>query len=85
MTKKKEKRKRMGMESIPISSRPNPTAARVEPDLTAGGGYLSLPYVVKDLKVKITFPGNVKHVFDQTGVRYRVVALMDAKSPLVHC
>jgi len=55
------------------------------PDLTASGGYFSLPFEVKDGKVKITFLGSAKQVrdfiklFDQVGVRYRVVSLTDAR------
>jgi len=42
---------------------------------------------VRDGKVKVTFLGSAKQVrdfikvFDQTGVRYRMVSLMDAKFP----
>jgi hypothetical protein len=44
-----------------------------------------LPYVVKDGKVKITFLGNAKQmrgpikVFEDIGIRYRVISLTDAK------
>jgi hypothetical protein len=58
-----------------------------EPDLTAGGVYFSLPYEVKDGKIKITSLGTTKHVrgfiklLEDSGVRYRVVSLTDAQFP----
>jgi len=64
----------------------NPAQAiRGGPDLKAVGGYLSLPYEVRDGKVKITFLGSAKQVrsllkiVEAAGVRYRVVSLTDAK------
>jgi predicted DNA binding protein len=57
------------------------------PDLTTDGGYLFLPFEVKDGKVKVTFLGSAKQVrsslkiLEDTGVRYRVVSLTDAKFP----
>ena len=54
-------------------------------DVAAGGGYLSLPYEVREGKVKITFLGSAKQVgdfvklFDRIGVRYRVVSHTDAR------
>jgi hypothetical protein len=62
-------------------------AMRVGPDLTAGGGYYSLPYEARDGKVKITFLGSTKQVRDvikllaDAGVRNRVVSLTDAQFP----
>ncbi|HXY87476.1 MAG TPA: helix-turn-helix domain-containing protein [Candidatus Acidoferrales bacterium] len=55
------------------------------PDLTVGGGYFSLPYEVRNRKIKITFLGSAKQVrallktVEGAGVRYRVVSLTDAK------
>ena len=57
------------------------------PDLEAVGGYLSLPYEVRDGKIKITFLGSAKQVraflktVEAAGVRYRVVSLTDARFP----
>jgi predicted DNA binding protein len=57
------------------------------PDLTAVGEYVSLPYEVRDGKVKITFLGSTKQVrdfiklFDDAGIRTRILSLMDAKIP----
>ena len=48
-------------------------------------GYLSLPYVVKNGNVKITFLGNAKQmrgsikIFEDAGIRYGVVSLTGAK------
>jgi len=62
-------------------------AMRVGPDLTAGGGYYSLPYEMRDGKVKITFLGSMKQVRDviklleDAGVRNRVVSLTDVQFP----
>jgi hypothetical protein len=62
--------------------------ARSVPDginFTAGGGYFSLPHEIRDGKVKVTFLGSAEQVkdfiklFDQAGVRYRVVSLTDAR------
>jgi predicted DNA binding protein len=56
-------------------------------DFAEGGGYLSLPYEVKDGKVKVTFLGSAKQVrdfikrFEDASIRYRVVSLTDAKFP----
>jgi hypothetical protein len=67
-----------------IKARP-PLAIRRGPEPKAAEGYLSLPYVVKDGKVKITFLGNAKQmrgpikVFEDIGIRYRVISLTDAK------
>jgi len=67
-----------------IKARP-PLAIRRRPEHKTAGGYLSLPYVVNDGKVKITFLGNAKQmrtsikIFEDAGVRYRVVSLTDAK------
>ena len=55
------------------------------PDLTVGGGYFSLPYEVRNRKIKITFLGSAKQVrallkiVEGAGVRYRVVSLTDAR------
>jgi predicted DNA binding protein len=60
-------------------------AIRGESDLTAGGGYFSLPFELKDGKVKVTFLGSAKQVkafikiVEAVGVRYRVVSLTDAQ------
>ena len=62
-------------------------AIRGGPDLEALGGYFSLPFEVKDGKVKITFLGSAKQVkaflktIEAAGVRCRVVSLTDAKFP----
>jgi len=58
---------------------------RSGPDVTAVGGYVSLPYEIRGGKIKITFLGSAKQVrdfiklFDQAGVRYRVASLTDAQ------
>ena len=58
-----------------------------EPHLEAVGGYLSLPYEVRDGKIKITFLGSAKQeraflkAVEAAGARYRVVSLTDAKFP----
>jgi len=50
-------------------------------------GYLSLPFEVKDGKVKVTFLGSAKQVrqflspFEDAGVHYRVISLTDAQFP----
>jgi len=60
---------------------------RPGPDLTAVGGYVSLPYEIRGGKVKVTFLGSAKQVrdfikrFEDAGVRYRVVSLTDAQFP----
>ena len=57
-------------------------------DLTAEGGYVSLPYEMRGGKIKMTFLGSMKQVrdsiklFDAAGIRYRVVSLTDAKFSL---
>jgi len=57
------------------------------PDLEAVGGYLSLPYEVRDGKIKITFLGSAKQVkaflkmVEAVGAHYRVVSLTDARFP----
>ena len=49
------------------------------------GVYVSLPYEIRGGKVKLTFLGSTKQVrdfiklFDQAGIRYRVVSHTDAK------
>jgi predicted DNA binding protein len=58
-------------------------------DLGAGGGYFSLPFEVKDGKVKITYLGSAKQVrdfiksfeelCDSVGARCRVISLTDAR------
>jgi len=81
-----EKEKKTGREVYTyfIKARP-PLAIRRGPEPKAAAGYLSLPYVVKDGKVKITFLGNGKQmrgsikVFEDAGVHYRVVSLTDAQ------
>lgn len=56
-------------------------------DLKAVGGYLSLPYEVRNGKVKGTFLGSAKQVraffkaVEAAGVSCRVVSLTDAKFP----
>jgi len=58
-----------------------------EPHLKAVGGYVSLPFEVKDGKIKITFLGSAKQVkaflkmVEAVGAHYRVVSLTDAKFP----
>ena len=54
-------------------------------DLTAGGGYFSLPHEIRGGKVKVTFLGSTTQVrdfiklLDQAGVHYRLVSHTDAK------
>ncbi len=56
-------------------------------DLKATGGYISLPFEVKDGKAKLTFLGSTKQVnaslkiLEDTGVHYRVISLTDAQFP----
>jgi len=58
---------------------------RPGPDLAEVGVYVSLPYEIRGGKVKLTFLGSAKQVrdfiklFDQAGIRYRVVSHTDAK------
>ena len=58
---------------------------RLGPDVATVGGYVSLPYEIRGGKVKITFLGSAKQVrdriklFEDAGVRYRVVSLTDAR------
>ena len=81
-----EKEKKAGRETYTyfIKAR-SPLAIRRSPDHEAAEAYLSLPYVVKDGKVKITFLGNATQIrgsvkiFKDAAVRYRVVSLTDAK------
>jgi len=60
---------------------------RPRPDLTAVGGFVSLPYEIRGGKVKATFLGSAKQLRDSiklledAGVRYRVVSLTDAQFP----
>jgi predicted DNA binding protein len=55
------------------------------PDPKAIGGYFSLPYEVRDGKVKITFLGSAKQVraflktVEDAGVRYKMISLTDAR------
>jgi len=57
------------------------------PDLTAVGGYISLPYEIRGGKVRVTFLGSAKQVkdfiklFDQAGIRTQIISLTDAKFP----
>jgi len=67
-----------------IKAKP-PQAIRGGLDLNAIGGYISLPYEIKDGKVKITLLGSAKQVRDPlklleaADIHYRVVSLTDAK------
>ena len=60
---------------------------RSGPDLTPVGGYVTLPYGIRDGKVKITSLGSAKQVkdfiklFENASIRYRVISLTDAKFP----
>ncbi len=62
-------------------------AIQVGPDLTADGGYFSLPYEMRDGKVKLTFLGSTKQVknfielLEDAGIRYKMVLHSDAKFP----
>ena len=62
-----------------------PEAIHGVPDPRAIGGYFSLPYEVRDGKVKITFLGSAKQVraflkiVEDAGLRYRMISLMDAQ------
>ena len=57
------------------------------PDLTAVGGYISLPYDIRGGKARVTFLGSAKQVkdfiklFDQAGIRTQIISLTDAKFP----
>jgi DNA-binding CsgD family transcriptional regulator len=54
-------------------------------DLLSLDGYLSIPYQIKDGRVKITFLGNLKQIngflkmLDRLRAKYKVVSLIDAK------
>jgi len=67
-----------------IKTKP-PQAIRGGLDLNAIGGYLSLPYEIKDGKVKITLLGSAKQLkssqklLEATDIPYRVVSLTDAQ------
>ncbi len=58
---------------------------RSGPDVTAVGGYVSLPYEIRGGKIKITFLGSAKQVRDfiklleEIAIPYRVVSLTDAQ------
>ena len=75
----KEKEKESGIYTFFIK------ALRTGPDLTAVRGYVSLPYEIRDGKVKVTLLGSAKQVrnfikpLEDAGVRYRVVSFTDAQ------
>jgi len=58
------------------------------------GGYLTLPFEIRDGRIRAAFLGNAKEVrqfrkvIDKTGVRYKVISLGDARfspnAPLAH-
>jgi predicted DNA binding protein len=58
------------------------------------GGYLALPFEIRDGRIRATFLGNVKEVrqfrkiVDKMGIRYKVISLGDARfspnAPLAH-
>jgi predicted DNA binding protein len=60
------------------------TSAR---DSLAAEGYLSIPYEIRDGKVRATFVGNEKQIkriletIEGTGIRHKVVSLIDARFP----
>jgi len=76
--------KENGIYTYFIKIRPTQTISE-EFDLSAVGGYLSLPFEVKDGKVKTTFLGSTNEVrgfitlLETASIRYRVVSLMDAQ------
>jgi len=58
---------------------------RPRPDITAVGGYVSLPYEIRGGKVRVTFLGSAKQVrdfiklFEDAGVRTRIISHTDAQ------
>ena len=64
------------------------------PKMFETGGYLTLPFEIRDGWIRATFLGNVneikrfRKIIDEMGMRYRVVSLGDARfsptSPLAH-
>ncbi len=82
----REKEKENGICTYFIKAKP-PQAIRGGFDLKVIGGCVSLPYEVKDGKVKVTLLGSAKQVraplklLEDAGVRYRVVSLTDAQFP----
>jgi len=84
--KEKEKEQENGNEIYTYFIKARPTQTIPDGlDLTAIRGYLSLPFEVRDGKVKITSLGSAKQMrtilklFEDAGVRYRVVSLTDAQ------
>jgi len=82
----KEKEKENGTYTYFIKTKPA-QIIRGGSDFTAVGGYFSLPYEVKNGKVKVTLLGSAKQVkaplklLEDAGIRYRVVSLTDAQFP----
>jgi len=80
----REKEKENGICTYFIKAKP-PQAIRGGFDLKVIGGCVSLPYEVKDGKVKVTLLGSAKQVkaplklLEDAGIRYRVVSLTDAQ------
>jgi len=80
----KEKEKENGTYTYFIKTKPA-QIIRGGSDFTAVGGYFSLPYEVKNGKVKVTLLGSAKQVkaplklLEDAGIRYRVVSLTDAQ------
>jgi len=60
---------------------------RPGPDVATVGGYVSLPYEIRNGKVKVTFLGSAKQVrdfiklFEDAGIHTRIISLTDAKFP----
>jgi hypothetical protein len=81
-----EKEKEREIHTYFIKTQPT-QAIHEGPNLIAVAGYFSLPFEVKDGKVKITFLGSAKQVraflktVEAIGVRYCVISLTDAKFP----
>jgi predicted DNA binding protein len=58
------------------------------PKMFVTGGYLTLPFEIRDGRIRATFLGNVNEVkrfrkiVDETGMRYKVISLGDARFSL---
>jgi len=58
---------------------------RPGPDVATVGGYVSLPYEIREGKIKVTFLGSAKQVrdfiklFEDAGIRTRIISHTDAK------
>jgi DNA-binding CsgD family transcriptional regulator len=78
-------REQGGARTYFIKSRPSRRAEEVE--TMNAGGYLSVPFEIKDEKARMTYLGNGKQIksflgsIEKLGVKYRVTSLSDAKFP----